>query len=100
MTKKQESFMSSQAELVMTRLMIELVKENAESGNQICADDLYERAVAAEVFPKYISKFVPLLFRTFKSTGWLRKSKNYTLSRRLFNSSSVLPLYDCLKVSK
>jgi hypothetical protein len=61
------------AERKMNAEMLRLYKDKLATGDTWCADDLYSRAVEADILPKYIAKFAPVLFRTFRTAHFIRK---------------------------
>ena len=61
-------------------------------GEPFSADDYYERATALKMPAHTIKLYSGGLFREFKAYGFIRKRKDYILSKR--NSSAILPLWE------
>ena len=61
-------------------------------GEAFTADAFYEMAVKELMPPSLIKKFAGSKIREFQAANYLRKSKNYTISKR--NGGATLPFWE------
>ncbi len=74
-------------EWLATQAMFALINK----GDEFNADSFFAECRKAQIPAKLIGQFSGALFKSFKASGYIRKTKLFTLSTR--NGSSPLPTY-------